>query len=469
MFVSLWAIAYLLLALFGLILAVRAMGGARTPQGAVGWVVFLVAMPVLAVPAYLFFGHHRISDFLSARRDSARAVTALETFSRQHRPEVPPPVDMGAFEAAAQLRPVRGNSMSLLVDGRETFDAIFAAIDAAQSYAIVQFYIVRDDGLGRALADRLLAARARGVEIWMDFDAVGSIGLPDAYLRRLRKAGVRVVDPKRSRGPKTRFRINYRNHRKTVIADGTVGFIGGHNVGDEYLGLDPVYGRWRDTHAELRGPVVSQLQLIFAEDWHYATGEVIVESLHWEAGRHPDDMTALIVATGPGDSFDTGSMVFFAAIAQAQRRVWIASAYFVPDVDTLAALKHAALRGVEVRLLLPDMVDHWMPWLAAFAYFDEVMEAGVEIWRYTDGFMHQKAILVDDRLAAVGTANMDNRSFRLNFEAMALFPDPRAAAAVEAMLVEDFAHAYRLTKRLGEQSRAVRLGAPAARLFAPLL
>jgi cardiolipin synthase len=469
MIISIAALAYVALSITGLALALHAMRGARTPQGAVGWVVFLVAMPVFAVPSYLFLGHHRISDYLSARRDSARVVTALETFSSRHRPETPPPMEMGAFEAAAQLRPVRGNTISLLIDGRATFDAIFAAIDGAQSYLLVQFYIMRDDGLGRDLRDRLLAARARGVAVWMLFDGVGSMGLPDAYVRQLRAAGVNIVDPKRARGPKTRLRINYRNHRKTVIADGVVGFIGGHNVGDEYLGLDPVYGRWRDTQAELRGPVVSQLQLIFAEDWHYATGEVIVDSLHWEAGRHPDDMTALIVATGPGDSFDTGSMVFFAAIVQARRRIWVASAYFVPDMDTLVALKHAALRGVEVRVLVPDVVDHWMPWLAAFAYFDEVMEAGVEIWRYTDGFMHQKAILVDDRLAAVGTANMDNRSFRLNFEAMALFPDPRAAAAVEAMLVDDFAHAYRLTKRLGEQSRVVRLGAPVARLFAPLL
>ncbi len=469
MTVTLGVLAYLMLQLCAVAMAWQAVKGARTPQGSVGWVVFLLSLPVLAVPAYLFLGHHRMSGLLVARRDSARVVTAVQDFSAAHRPERAPEMPTGAFEAAAQLPVVRGNSMTLLVDGRATFDAIFAAIDGAEAYVLVQFYILRDDRLGRDLQDRLIAARARGVSVWVDYDAVGSMGLPERYRRRLVEAGVRVMDPRRDRGPTRRFQINYRNHRKTVVVDGRAGFIGGHNVGVEYLGESPRFGRWRDTHAALRGPVVAQQQLIFAEDWHYATGENITGALCWEPGRHADDMTGLIVATGPGDGFDTGAMVFFAAIAQARRRVWIATPYFVPDIDTLAALRHAALRGVEVRILVPEVIDHRLPWLAAFAYFDEVTAAGVEIWRYHAGFMHQKVILVDDTLAAVGTANLDNRSFRLNFEAMALLFDARAAADVEAMLAADFAGAVRLERRLADQRAGIRYGAPAARLLAPLL
>jgi len=465
-----WVFAYLGLQVAAVLMAWRAIRGARTPQGSVGWVVFLLSVPFLAVPAYLFLGHHRVTGLMIARRDSARVVTAVRTFSDTARPDAPPPVPLGPFEAAAQLPAVRGNAMTLLIDGQATFASIFAAIDGAEAYVLVQFYIIRDDRLGRDLADRLIAARARGVEVWLLYDAIGSMGLPSSYRQKLAKAGIRVIDPRRARGPKQRFRINFRNHRKTVVVDGRLGFIGGHNVGVEYLGEDPGFGRWRDTHLRLEGPVVSQLRLIYAEDWHYATGgEKIAERLHWEAGRHPDDMTALVVATGPGDSFDTGSMMFFAAITQAQRRVWIASPYFVPDVDTLAALKHAALRGVEVRLLVPDVIDHRLPWLAAFAYFDEVMQSGVEVWRYTDGFMHQKALLVDGALAAVGTANIDNRSFRLNFEAMVFVADPRAAEDVETMLEADFARAFRLRKQLAEQGMGIRIGAPVARLISPLL
>ncbi|MGB1388996.1 MAG: cardiolipin synthase, partial [Paracoccaceae bacterium] len=364
---------------------------------------------------------------------------------------------------------VGGNDMVLLVDGPATFDAIFAAVDAAQDYVLVQFYIVRDDPTGRALLDRLVAAARRGVTVRFVCDPMGSVKLSTQYLDDLRAAGVQVIDPSEMRGPKTRFQLNFRNHRKTVIVDGVVGFTGGLNVGEEYMGRDPAFGHWRDTHVRLQGPIVSQLQLIFAEDWHWATEKALNGELNWDSGRTEADMPALIVATGPGDSMETGALFFFSAIANATKRIWIASPYFVPDRDVLTALKHAALEGLDVRILLPEVADHRVPWLAAFAFFDEIREAGVQVWRYNDGFMHQKAIVVDDAFAAVGTTNLDNRSFRLNFEAMAAFFDPRAASAVEQMLAADFTRAYQLEKPLAAQPRMVRFGAPVSRLFAPIL
>jgi cardiolipin synthase len=254
-----------------------------------------------------------------------------------------------------------------------------------------------------------------------------------------------------------------------LIVDGTVGFIGGLNAGDEYMGRSPVFGAWRDTHVEIRGPMVAQLQLIFAEDWHWATGALILEELTWEAPHAPEDMTGLIAATGPADEAETGSLMYFAAISAAQRRLWIASPYFVPDIDITAALRAAALRGVDVRLLVPDVIDHYLPWLAAFSYFDDIREAGVRVFRYQEGFMHQKVFVVDDDLAAVGTHNLDNRSFRLNFEAMALFFDHRASDDVARMLSADFERATELKLSLAEQPARIRYGAPIARLFSPLL
>ena len=166
---------------------------------------------------------------------------------------------------------------------------------------------------------------------------------------------------------------------------------------------------------------------------------------------------------------ETGALFFFSAISAATNRVWIASPYFVPDTDVLTALKHAALRGLDVRILVPEVIDHKIPWLAAFAYFDEIRAAGVQVWRYQPGFMHQKVVLVDDDFAAIGTTNLDNRSFRLNFEAMAAFFDPRPAAATTKMLEEDFERALLLGKMLNEQPWRIRVGAPVARLFAPVL
>jgi len=247
------------------------------------------------------------------------------------------------------------------------------------------------------------------------------------------------------------------------------GFTGGHNVGDEYLGRSPVFGPWRDTFVALTGPMVTQLQLVFSEDWHWATNQSLIGQLQWEPRRAPEDMAGLIVATGPADEMGTGSFFFLSALVAARERIWIASPYFVPDAEVLGALKQAAMRGVEVRVLVPDAIDHTLPWLAAHAFFDECRAAGVEIWRYTDGFLHQKVILVDDIMAAVGTMNMDNRSFYLNFEAMAVVFDSRAARDTEAMLEADFANAVKLDTPLSGMPLRIRIGAPVSRLFAPLL
>lgn len=452
------------------VFAIRAAQTARTPQGAVGWVVFLISAPFLAVPLYLFLGHHRFRGYRIARKHSERVVEGIKSFADFSMPEPGSmPFNARPFEALAHLPVSRGNGARLLIDGQETFDAIFKAIDAAQSYVLIQFYIVRDDTLGKQLKDKLVAAAKRGVSVRFMTDAVGSYGLPAAYLDELRTAGIEIANPRDRRGPQYRFQLNYRNHRKTVIIDGETGFIGGHNVGVEYLGQDAYFGHWRDTHIEMTGHVVRQLQLIFVEDWNWAHEVDLIDQLDWAGSESDQDMNALIVATGPGDDTETGSMMFFAAITEAKDRVWIASPYFVPDIDIMTALQHAALRGVDVRILVPDVIDHRLPWLAAFAYFDEVRDSGARVFRYTDGFMHQKAFVVDDTLAAVGTTNLDNRSFRLNFEAMALFFDARAAEAVDKMLRADFEKCYELTRNLSEQPPHIRFGSPLARLFAPIL
>lgn len=443
---------------------------ARTPQGAVGWVVFLLAAPYVAVIAYAFLGRHKYRGYAITRRDSQKFIKDARNFSDRL---MPTPARGGVsfepFEKIARLPALRGNSMELLIDGQSAFDAIFKAIDDAQRYILAQYYIIRDDETGRAFRDRLVAAAERGVSVRLLFDPVGCNRLPDSYFPPLRQAGVSVMDRRSARGASSRFQINFRNHRKTVIVDGSTGFTGGLNVGDEYMGRSSTFGAWRDTNVMLRGPVVTQLQLIFAEDWHWITGGSLLQELEWNPPLAKEDMTGLVLATGPGDEWDTGALYFFSAITAARHRIWIASPYFVPDIDVLTALKHAALRGVDVRVLVPAEIDHWITWLAAHAFFDEVTDVGVNIWCYREGFMHQKVILIDDDLAGIGTTNMDNRSFRLNFETMALFFDRRAAASTEAMLTADFERAVRLQKRLPEQPASIRFGAPLARLFAPLL
>lgn len=470
---TLYVLGYVLLEGIAILLGIRAIRTARTAQGAAGWAVFLLSVPIVAVPAYLAFGNWRVQGYVVARRRVGLVVEGIRRQGAEHPPHrLPPPLgraSVRAFEKLAGLPVVSGNDMRVLIDGAAAYEAIFAAIEAARRYVLVQVYILRDDALGRDLRDRLIAASGRGVRVVLLFDAVGSYGLPASYVAALQAAGVETANVHAKKGPRLRLQINFRNHRKIVVVDGEVGFTGGLNVGDEYMSRDPVFGRWRDTHCRIEGPMVSQLQLAFAEDWHWATGQALRDGITWDPGTAERNMDGLVVATGPADHEDYGTLYFCALAHAAERRLWIASAYLVPDTEILAALKLAALRGVEVRVLVPEAVDHWLPWLAALAYVDELQGAGVEVWRYTGGFLHQKVAVVDDTIAAVGSHNLDNRSCRLNFEATAVMFDATAAAEVAAMLEEDFAQAFRLESGLAERPIWQRTAAPVARLFAPLL
>lgn len=466
-----WLVVFVvLLQVTALYCAVLAVRNARTPQGSVAWVVFLMTAPYIGVPAFLFLGNFHFDGYLTARRDSDQVITGLEDFKERFPPRQPQ--NEGIYAAMQKIGDIpvgSGSDLDLLIDGAETFDAIFDAISKAKSYILVQSYIINDDKIGSRLRDALIERTASGVATRLLYDAVGCAKLPKSYLQSLSDAGVEVVNAHARGGPKSRFQINFRNHRKTIVVDGEVGFTGGLNMGDEYMGENPKFGFWRDTHARLTGPIVQQLQLIFAEDWHWATRENLIDILNWDIKPAKANKDAVIVATGPGDEFDTGSLYFCALIDAAKDRLWIASPYFVPENDILTSLKLAAMRGVDVRVLTPELADHTIPWLAALEYFDEIMEAGVEVWRYNQGFMHQKVVLVDDMISSVGTTNLDNRSCRLNFEETAVVFDQDTALQVAEMFQSDFARSFRLTLKLADRNFKERYGAPLARLFSPLL
>jgi cardiolipin synthase len=358
--------------------------------------------------------------------------------------------------------------VDLLVDGDATFDSILKGIDAAREYILIQFFIVHDDEIGREVKARLIRRAREGVRVYFLYDEVGSHDLPEAYKQELREADVEVYDFHTRKGPGNRFQLNFRNHRKVVVVDGRVAWVGGHNVGDEYLGRDPRFGHWRDTHLRIEGPSALGAQLSFAEDWYWATERRL--DLDWtpqpSAGG---DVPVLILPSGPADALETANLMFVHAINSAKERIWIASPYFVPDRPVVTALQLAGLRGVDVRILIPEKADHLGVWLAAYSYLDEFVGTGVEFYRYRDGFLHQKVVLIDDVVATVGTANFDNRSFRLNFEITALVADGDFAGEVERMLENDLAKSRRMDPREYDAKPwwfrfAVRL----ARLTAPV-
>ena len=469
------AIFYTLLEVAAIATAVHAVFHARSAQGSTAWAISLVALPFIALPAYLFFGRSRFNGYVDARRDSDTKHSWIAETARTvcdgFRSDLP---DYGGrlsvLERLAHLPFTYGNQVELLINGETAFESMFDAIAKAEKYLLIQFFIVRDDKLGNKLQRQLIEKAAQGVKVYFLYDQMGSRKLPDAFIRRFRESGIRIAAFRSSKLAANPLQVNFRNHRKVLVVDGALAFVGGLNVGDEYLGKSPRFGQWRDTHARVDGPSADALQLIFAEDWHWATGETI-NGLEWETrAAENGNADVLILPSGPADEYETCNLMFVHAIHSAQNRFWIASPYFVPNTEVVTALQVAGLRGVDVRILLPANPDHLLVYLASFYFMKLTGAKGIRFYRYAEGFMHQKAFLIDDFGVGIGTANLDNRSFRLNFEVTLLSVDYALAAEVEAMFEDDFARSSLVRHdEIDERNTFFKIGAAGARLLSPIL
>jgi len=452
-----------LLHLLGMFAAMHAVMHTRTPQGAIGWALGLLLLPYVTLLPYLYLGSSRFLGYRVKHHPlSPRAVLATTDTHA-----IDPGCARFAAISALQGRPFRGgHRLRLLIDGEVAFDAMLAAMAAAEHCLLVQFFIIHDDALGRRLQQILLERAAAGVHVCVLFDGIGSHALPQHYVETLRAGGVAIHRFATHRW-RNRLQLNFRNHRKIVVVDGARAFVGGLNVGDEYLGLKPPLAPWRDTQLELHGAAVTDLQQLFADDWQWITGAPppLLASPPGDG-----DASALVVASGPADPQETGSLFFAAAINAAQQRVWLSTPYYVPDHAVRAALQLAVLRGVDVRVLIPSRPDHRTVFLASTLHAYHAVRAGIRVFRYQPGFLHQKALLIDRDAAAIGSMNLDSRSFRLNFEVAALAVDPAFAADVAAMLTEDFRHAHAVDEREYLDAPYLRrVAMHVARLFDPLL
>lgn len=461
------ALLVLLLHLAGLVAAINAVMNTRTAQGAFAWALGLVLLPYITLVPYLYLGRSRFRGYIRRHRVSRlrmRRVAGVPAHTDAT--SSPQAQRYQAIAAMLHTRFHAGQRLRLLIDGKAAFEAMLAAVASAERYVLMQFFIFHDDGLGRRVRDLLLEKAAAGVRVCVLFDGIGSHALPKRYVDTLLDGGVeiRVFATRRK---SNRFQLNFRNHRKILVVDGDIGFTGGLNVGDEYLGMKPPLAPWRDTHIQLEGPAVADLQRTFAEDWYWVTGKLPPMS----TPRYADGPAlTLIAATGPADSQESCSLYFVSAIHAATRRVWITTPYFVPDQAVMAALRLAVFRGVDVRVLIPSRPDHYAVFQASGLYAHEAVLAGVRMFRYQPGFIHQKVMLIDDDTVSIGSMNLDNRSFRLNFEISALNIDPAFAAEVETMLLADFAHARQIVPADYERAPYLRrLIMHVARLFDPVL
>ena len=434
----------------------------------------LVAIPFVAVPAYLVFGRGKFEGMVDAYEARQDEIDELGDRMRAGQaayaiPATKTPGVYNALRSLSGLEMVRGNSVELLVNGEATFSSILDGLSQAEDYILLQFYMIHDDEIGRQVRDTLVERATAGVRVYVLFDEVGSSGLPRSYTAALRDAGVEVSSFKPTQGSGNRFQLNFRNHRKIVVVDGKSAWVGGHNIGDEYLGRDPDFSPWRDTHVRIDGPAALQLQAVTAGDWYWAAREL--PELQWEATAAGDaDVPVMIVPSAPSQRLETAGLMFTTALHSAKRRIWISAPYFVPDEAVMKALELAALRGVDVRIITTGKPDSLPVYLAAFHYMDQLRDLGIRFYAYSPGFLHEKVMLIDDALSTVGTANFDNRSFRLNFEVTAIIADSAFAAEVETMFERDFNHATEIDPATFDDKPLYwRLGVAAARLAAPVL
>jgi cardiolipin synthase len=459
----------------GALTSVRAIMSTRTPQGAIAWAVSLNTMPYLAVPAYWVFGNKRFDGDIAKRRSdhdkSGPIVSRLIETAAKKSLLAPGRDDVGnrVLERLAGLPSTTGNDVELLRNAEAFFPSMLAGIDAAKHYVLVQFYIVRDDKLGALFQQHLTSAVKRGVKVHFVYDEVGSQRTSDSFVDEMRRAGVEMIPFNTMKGLSNRFQLNFRNHRKTVITDGRIAWVGGANIGDEYNHADKELSPWHDTMVKITGPAVQTVQVAFWEDWLWASDRQL--DLQWEPESAPSGArkTVLCLPSGPADPLETCTLYFLQLINSATKRLWISSPYFVPDEQLITALELAALRGVEIRILLPDKADDAVVDLSGWAFVERLGKLGVKFHRHTDGFLHQKVTLMDDDLAAIGTANFDNRSFRLNFEMTVEIRDEEFAREVEAMLESDFSRSRLVDpKEIADRGFLFQLKVRASNLLSPI-
>jgi len=427
----------------------------NNPSATLAWLLSMILFPFVGLFIYFMFGRRR----LKTRVRLLRAIRAEVGDIRRK-------LDFeGAFKAALSspgaerhedlmklayrfpgFPPTTGNKVEVQFNADNAYPAILSSIAEAKHHIHALYYILNPDDAGQAFRDALVEKARQGVEVRLLYDDIGSWETQPAFFDPLVEAGGKVHEYRPVHF--SRFRTiyaNFRNHRKIVVVDGETAFTGGINIGDEYLGKDPSTGFWRDTNIKLTGPAASHLQLVFAEDWYYATGELLTSSYvsHTSPNGGGGSVTQ-IVPSGPDRDMQQVEHMFFTAITSARKTLYIATPYFIPDESVQTAIIAAALRGVDVRLLVPKKADKLIIHYANRSYYREALAAGVRIYEYNKGFMHEKLLTADGEVGIVGTANMDLRSFRLNFEVCAVCYDSSVAGELDRQFMLDLGDSSRV-------------------------
>lgn len=490
--------------IYVIVLATWILFEKRPPVSTLAWILALVALPYLGFFIFFFLGprrlvRRRLKHKRARGRFKATTVGKSRTALSERKPAPDPRIAqldhlaMGMGEPSADLC----ETVTIFHDAASTYDAIEAAIAKAKHHVHVMYYIFDSGRAGTRLLDALIERAKAGVTVRVLVDDVGSSAMTRAFIRKMRANGIYFAEFNRVRLSRIRSRIDFRNHRKIVVCDGVVGFTGGINICDDYVpepGAESLRKKrplvsaaltshkskkrvrrghpapWRDTHVRIEGDAVRWLQLTFLDDWQYTTGYVPRETDYFPTPTGRGEHRVQVVASGPDRDAEPIQKLYFAAIALAQKRICVTTPYFVPDSAIFTALTTAALRGVDVRILVPRRSDSLIVTAAARSYYDDVLASGARVFEYQPTMIHAKTLVVDDFFASVGTANMDNRSFRLNFEVTAVL----YGAEHTSELAEQFRQDLRDSKEITKQTRdrlplRWRIAEAGARVLSPLL
>ena len=454
----------------------RSRGVERT----IAWILAILAFPVVGAGSYLLVASPHVSRDTRRKRLATSAVRAMlgrgALGASADYADRCPALPLAA--AISGMAPTARNQVELLADDAHAFSRIEGALREAKHRIYAEYYIIRRDETGRRFL-AILAERAKaGVEVRLLYDAVGSMGLDAERLDAVRDAGGHAEAFLPVNPLARRWSVHLRNHRKLIAIDGAIGFTGGMNVGDEYSGRARLKGsaHFRDSHVELRGPVVGDLEQVFLEDWAFAKGQPLpppplpAKHATWSAAERREGSVVAVVPSGPDQEHNAAAMLYFTGITSARERVYLTSPYFVPDEPTVRALMSAALRGVDVRVLVPHRCDVALVGYAARSYYPALLRAGVRLFEYLPSMLHAKTMVIDSAWAVVGSANLDIRSFRLNFELSTVIADLAFAGRLEARFLRDLGAAREISPDdVRGRTRLARLRDGVARLLSPLL
>ena len=392
----------------------------RNPVKSMAWVLVLVLLPVLGLVIYLIFGRSLKGMSLISRSD-LRELRRMNEFS------YPTQASEGMSDESRQLISLvnklsgphlfTGNDVEVFTTGVDKFESLKRDIANATDHIHVQYFIIENDAVGGELLSLLMDKAREGVQVRVLYDYVGSFYMRPRLLKQMRQAGIEVHPFLELSLTQFAFRVNWRNHRKIVVIDGQVGYVGGMNIADRYVTGDKQWSAWRDTHLRVTGEAVMALQYSFAIDWNFTTRKLLNSpSLRYTGPQGSMNLTMQMMGSGPTNRWNSISFVFFKAITLAKRRVYVQTPYFLPSDALLKALESAALSGVDVRLMIPRKLDSEMLRLATGSYIKECLLSGIKVYMYEPTVMHAKVVIIDDEFVTTGSTNFDFRSFEHNFE-----------------------------------------------------